>query len=110
MSINETTPAPVPGGRHLYYTFTYVDGKHQPVPFTTRKVALDELKKGDVIAEEKAWETEDVVVLYKVLRINKKTVSVTDCDEMGLVCYYPSGERKSKLTLWNGRRFDVVNY
>jgi hypothetical protein len=111
MSINETTPAPVAGGQHCYCTETYIDGKHHAVPFTTRKVVLAELKKGDVIADGRGWETEYVVGLFKVIRINKKTITVIDCDETGRICeygyIYPSGQRKSKLSI--RRTYDVVN-
>lgn len=107
--MDEPAPAPVIGGQHIYYTCTYIDGKAHPVPFTTRKVMLAELRKGDVIAEGKAWETEDVIILYKVLRINKKTISVTDCDERGHIIVYPRGESKSKVSNWIGRMFNIVN-
>jgi len=105
----KATPPPVAGGKHCYYKRTLIDHKDHALPFTTRQVALTDLKVGDVVAEEKAWETEDVVLLYKVVRINKKTISVKDCDESGRIMVYGSGEAKSKLSLWANRKFDVVN-
>lgn len=100
--------------KHCWVEKYLPDPKHSDViPFQTKEVVLSELKKGDVIAQPTAWETEDMIILYKVLRINKKTISVVDCDQDGSVIYYPSyptadKPRKSKLTLWNGYKCSIV--
>ena len=56
-------------------------GKGEELPFHTKKVNTSELKKGDIIAETKAWEMGDTVILGKVKSINKKTISVVSCDQ-----------------------------
>jgi hypothetical protein len=55
-----------------------------PFPFNREKIPLSQLKKGDIIVREEAWENYDVYLMYKVLRINKKTISVIRCDQYGL--------------------------
>lgn len=85
------------------------------VQCTTRKVVWSELKKGDVIAEthsfgDEYWGTSQLV-LSKVIRINKQTISVVVCDKTGRVYKsdYLLRESKSTIPHWGNREFDVVN-
>lgn len=89
---------------------TLIDGKDHTLPFNTTNIPLSELKVGDIIGVEKAWEEADVMLLYKVVRINKKTVSVKDCDETGETYLYDNKECKEKLTIWPNRQFNRLNY
>jgi hypothetical protein len=81
----ESAPKPAEKPRHIHYR-RYLGGRddgERPLPFETRDVPLEEVKVGDVIVVSEAWECEDVDVVWKVVRLNKKTISVYACDETG---------------------------
>jgi hypothetical protein len=64
------------------------------LPFDTTTVPLEELRRDAIIAETRGGETEDTMYLYKVLRVNKKSISVEECDQRGLGL---GADRRSKL-------------
>jgi hypothetical protein len=67
----------------------------------TKFVPLAELKDGDIIVKERAMETEDVAYLHKIMSINKKSISVVNCDQDGRVIYEGTKVTKSRLTLYS---------
>lgn len=89
---------------NYFYTRT-LSGSHE-LPFGMTRIPLSDLKVNDIICEEKAWDgCDDVVVLYKVKRINKKTVTVMDCDQYGL--RWREGDCR-KLKIYTGCQFNVL--
>jgi len=99
--------------KHVWYiSSVYLSKDEAPkyqyeLPFNTKVVKLSALKKGDVLVRERAWATEDVVILCKVVRINKKTVSVEDCDQRGLLTPHSSAD-KIEITQWS--EWKIIEY
>jgi hypothetical protein len=83
-------------------------GKGEELPFHTKKVNVSELKKGDIIAETKAWEMGDYVILGKVKSINKKTISVVGCDQDGLKIITGNGDWNYKIWLYEDYPYTIV--
>lgn len=57
-----------------------------PLPFQVRSVLVDELKKNDLIVKSEELEMDSVDIIYRVIRVNKKTITVQGCDEFGTIC------------------------
>ena len=89
--------------RHCFYTLTYIDGKTHPVPYTTVEVLKTELNVGDIVVLSKCWETEDVDLLHRVSRINKKSITLLNCDQYGATEPY-KGEYSKELYKCNDTR------
>ena len=70
---------------HIHYIKYLPQNIKYELPYETISTPTEDLKVGDVISEFKAWETEDVALVYKIIRINKKTMTVVDCTEKGVV-------------------------
>jgi len=90
--------------KHRWVTYWCGPGKDAvayELPFNTKTVPLAELKDGDIIVSERARETEDVAYLHKIMSINKKSISVVNCDQDGRVIYDSEGVTKSRLTLYS---------
>jgi hypothetical protein len=83
-------------------------GKGEELPFHTKKVNVSELKKGDIIAETKAWEMGDTVILGKVKSINKKTISVVCCDQDGRLIITGNGHWNYKIHLYEDYPYTIV--
>jgi hypothetical protein len=56
---------------------------HSELPFKTEEKKVADLKKGDILIETQALEVMDVAYLYKILRVNKKTLTVIRVDLTG---------------------------
>ena len=63
---------------------SYISKDNLPeIPFNTTSVMFSELSKYNIIVELTEHVTEDRFHLYKVIRINKKTITVEECDQYG---------------------------
>ena len=61
----------------------YITMGNAELPFKTEEKKVADLKKGDIIVETEAREVVDVALLYKILRVNKKTLTVIRVDLTG---------------------------
>lgn len=83
------------------------DPKHSDkILFKTVDKPLEELRKGDIIAKDTAWETEDMIILYSIYRINTKTITVKDCDQFGTIL---NDGKTTKQKLWRGYYARIVD-
>ena len=82
---------------------TYIDLFQ--LPFNTKIVELSALKKGDVLVQGQSWDNKPVLTLYKIVRINKKTVSVEDCDQRGLLT---PNSRASKIEIHSWSEWKII--
>jgi transposase-like protein len=103
----ESAPKPAEKPKHIHYR-RYLGGDRDVgeirMPFETRDVPVEEVKVGDVIVVSEAWECEDVEIIWKVCRLNKKTISLYACDETGT----PTKEKEKRLMDKRGGAFRVV--
>jgi hypothetical protein len=78
--------------------------KKEELPFETEYKDYDKLKKGDIVVIME-WEVNSYNLLSrisKVIRINKKSISLADCDQDGQMieynpdeyCHYPTKEAR----------------
>lgn len=83
------------------------DPKHSDkILFKTVEKPLAMLSMGDIIAKDTAWETEDMIILYSIYRINKKTITVKDCDQFGAIL---NDGKTTKLKLYDGFTARIVD-
>ena len=83
------------------------DPKHSDkILFKTIETPLADLRMGEIIAKDTAWETEDMIILYSIYRINTKTITVKDCDQFGTIL---NDGKTTKLKLWNGYYARIVD-
>ena len=73
-----------------------------PLPFNTTQVSWTKLQKNDIVAVEEAREINDIIRLYRLVRINKKSLSLIECDMNGAEF---EGSRKVK---WDTKYYPAV--
>lgn len=81
------------------------------IPFNIKDVELTGIKKGDILVVNKYLETDDIIQLYKVLRINKKTVSVRECNQHGGSLYNPDDYRNKQyemIDIYSGKKWKII--
>ena len=84
----------------------YITGKKTPFPLPTKDVEPADLQVGDVFTKCYAYETHDGVHLKKVIKKNKKTITVQTCTSRGIRLVALATER---LPL-QGRPYHVVDF
>lgn len=92
--------------RHIFYRHTYIDGVKRAVPYLTERIEKRLLKAGDIIVKRHWWETEEVESLHKVIRINKQSITVKDCDQYGYTAPYEREDNKKELM--KGDKFNLI--
>jgi hypothetical protein len=90
--------------QHMWTIKDYMTGEHFGTPFTTQVVPLAELNPYDIIAEEHSGDVTHTITLYKIVRINKKTLTVYPCVQSGARV----GDN-TYIRLWNGYTTYKVN-
>jgi hypothetical protein len=81
------------------------------IPFNIKDVELTAIKKGDILVVNKYNETSDMIQLYKVLRINKKTVSARECNQHGGSLYNPDDYRNKQhemFDIYSGKKWKII--
>jgi hypothetical protein len=97
--------------KHRFVTYwcgAVKDAITYELPFNMKIVKLEELKVGDVVVQDHARETEDVAYLYKVLSINKKSISVVSCDQDGRPIYEGTKVTKSRIPLYSNWSMNII--
>jgi hypothetical protein len=80
--------------------FDHLTGVRYPLPFQTLSVPFSQLKKDDMVIEQRAGVTIDSWVFYRIVRINKKTITLRGCNRDGLPYRYDKPIRKA-IQSWN---------
>jgi len=62
--------------------------------FKTIETPLADLRMGDIVANHEGWETSDVIALYRIHSVNRKTLTVNDCDQFGTLTIHGRDNRK----------------
>jgi len=73
------------------------------LPFQTKRIDFSELREGDIVVEQQGWEVQDVVFLYKVIRINTKSVTLRKCDRYGIITF-PTFKKNERIQ----RRYSIL--
>jgi hypothetical protein len=60
-----------------------LSGKHHSFPLPTKDVEPEELQINDIYTKRYHGETDESIHLYKIIKINKKTLLVRPCDQHG---------------------------
>jgi hypothetical protein len=83
-----------------------VGGKGTPFPLPTKDVEPADLRVGDVFTKCYAAETHDGVHLKKVIKKNKKTITVQTCTSRGI----PLVELTTEKLPLQGRPYHVLDF
>jgi hypothetical protein len=85
------------------WTFEFL-AKHKPtaLPFNTTEVEWTDLRKNDIVAVQEGREINDIIRLYRLVRINKNSFSLIECDMNGAEF---EGSRKVK---WDTKYYPAV--
>ena len=101
---------------HRFATDIYQSQIKKEFPFKTIKKTKPELDTGDIIVEDYWYEGDEGKYLYYVARINKKSVTLLDCDQYGNTLYWkrrygPSPEYAKQLYKCSDKHiFEVLDW
>ena len=100
-----------PAPRHVYTRKNYMGGDMDLyiLPYRTTQRLKTELKKNDIVVKVNYGETDERDTLWRVVRINKKSITINRCDQYGTDIPFIRKDYNTELYKCDdGRKFEVL--